>query len=237
VSLERQLFEQNERILAELARANGQIAAIGKSVQRQEARLENMGDEIGDLKSHATAGRISMQDMLEPPTNGLTGRLILLVEDEPFLREVISLQLRSRGARVVAHGTAEEAQGAFGTIKFDAAVIDLHLPDGSGVDVARSMRAIQPHSGIVMISGFFDDGMLDEVPHVRLEKPFEREALRRAIFAAIGKPEPTSSAIASTLPPPPATGFDPDEPPTPLPTTAPEGPRAKREQQQQDGDP
>lgn len=64
---------------------------------------------------------------------------VLLVDDDPALRELVARGLREAGATVVEAGDAAEA-----LIRADDAVdlvlLDLDLPDGTGLEVARRLR-------------------------------------------------------------------------------------------------
>jgi two-component system, OmpR family, response regulator len=65
---------------------------------------------------------------------------ILLVEDNERVREVVTAALRASGYGVSVAGTRAEALARLGESRFDLAIIDLGLPDGSGLDVCRSAR-------------------------------------------------------------------------------------------------
>jgi CheY-like chemotaxis protein len=73
----------------------------------------------------------------------LSGRLILIVEDEPLIALDIIIELRAAGARVLSAGYLES--GLFITEHPDlsAAVIDLHLGDGSGTAICRRLRQLR----------------------------------------------------------------------------------------------
>ncbi|MGH7500312.1 MAG: response regulator [Longimicrobiales bacterium] len=66
---------------------------------------------------------------------------ILLVEDEAVLRRVFRTLLEASGYRVREAGTADEALVAIAAQKPSLVLLDLGLPDGSGLDVARILRA------------------------------------------------------------------------------------------------
>ncbi len=63
---------------------------------------------------------------------------ILLVEDYPPLARVAALGLARAGHEVVRAASVAEALAASG--HFDGAVLDMDLPDGSGLDVAQELR-------------------------------------------------------------------------------------------------
>jgi DNA-binding response OmpR family regulator len=66
---------------------------------------------------------------------------ILVVDDEPNIREVVGLYLRRDGHEVVSAADGEEALSVFGESEPDLVVLDLMLPKLSGLEVCRRMRA------------------------------------------------------------------------------------------------
>jgi DNA-binding response OmpR family regulator len=67
---------------------------------------------------------------------------VLIVDDYPGLIELYDLALRARGFEVVGAATAGEAMTLAATERFDAVVLDVELPDGSGPELVKRMRAI-----------------------------------------------------------------------------------------------
>lgn len=66
---------------------------------------------------------------------------ILLVEDEPAIQELIAVTLRRAGHDVVRAGDAETAQHMVQVILPDLILLDWMLPDMSGVEFSRRLRA------------------------------------------------------------------------------------------------
>jgi two-component system response regulator ResD len=66
---------------------------------------------------------------------------ILVVDDEPNIREVVGLYLRRDGHTVVSATDGEEALEAFRESEPDLVVLDLMLPKVGGLEVCRRMRA------------------------------------------------------------------------------------------------
>jgi DNA-binding response OmpR family regulator len=66
---------------------------------------------------------------------------VLIVDDEPNIREVVGLYLRRDGHAVVAAADGEEALELFRTSDPDLVVLDLMLPKVSGLEVCRRMQA------------------------------------------------------------------------------------------------
>jgi two-component system, OmpR family, catabolic regulation response regulator CreB len=65
---------------------------------------------------------------------------ILIVEDEPSIRDAIQYTLESEGAEVTCRGTGGEALEIAAEMTFDLVVLDVGLPDLNGFDVCRRLR-------------------------------------------------------------------------------------------------
>jgi two-component system KDP operon response regulator KdpE len=68
------------------------------------------------------------------------GRRVLVCDDEPQILRALRVILRDAGFEVVTAQTAQEALDAAALRAPDAAIVDLILPDGNGIDVCRSIR-------------------------------------------------------------------------------------------------
>ncbi len=66
---------------------------------------------------------------------------ILVVEDEPSIREVISLYLKRAGFQVIETGDGQEAIHLLETTPLDLVVLDLMLPNIDGFEITRHLRA------------------------------------------------------------------------------------------------
>jgi two-component system KDP operon response regulator KdpE len=69
-----------------------------------------------------------------------SGRRILVCDDEPQILRAVRVVLREAGFEPVLTGTAREALDAAAVRPPDAAILDLLLPDGDGIEVCRSLR-------------------------------------------------------------------------------------------------
>lgn len=77
--------------------------------------------------------------------------LVLVVEDEPQMRRFIRASLDSNGCRVIETGLAAEAVALATGHNPDAVLLDLGLPDGDGIELARRLRALS-RAPIIVIS-------------------------------------------------------------------------------------
>jgi len=75
---------------------------------------------------------------------------ILIVEDEPEIRQFLRLSLGAEGYRVVESSTGRRGTIDAGTHKPDVAIIDLGLPDMDGVEVVRQIRSWSPMPIIIL---------------------------------------------------------------------------------------
>ena len=75
---------------------------------------------------------------------------ILIVEDEPEIRQFLRLSLGAEGYRVVESSTGRRGTIDAGTHKPDVAIVDLGLPDIDGVEVVRHIRDWSPMPIIIL---------------------------------------------------------------------------------------
>ena len=116
------------------------------------------------------------------------GGLILVVDDEPQILRALTTNLRGAGYEVARAATAEEALAAAATRPPDAVVLDLVLPDGSGVDVCRELRTWSSVP-IVILSAIGEEGQ--KVAALDATKPFGMGELRARLRAAMRRAAPT----------------------------------------------
>jgi len=100
---------------------------------------------------------------------------MLVVDDEPGIRFALTEALRSWGYESVQAGTVAEAVKVFAEEHPTVALIDIDLPDGSGLDVLNEIKDQQPETVVIMITGNVN------VPNVLT-------ALRGGAYDFIGKP-------------------------------------------------
>lgn len=81
---------------------------------------------------------------------------LLLVDDDPVLRETLSELLTNEGFRVTVAGSGEEAEHLLIKAKpsFDLVLTDLVMPGKSGMDVLRAALKVDPSCTVLVLSGF-----------------------------------------------------------------------------------
>jgi PAS domain S-box-containing protein len=116
------------------------------------------------------------------------GEAILLIDDEPVVRETLQLLLERAGYRVIpaADGTSgvQEFERHPGGISL--VISDMMLPDQIGTRVVRSIRQRSPEIPVIAISGMMGSGHFDELLQLRptvecLAKPLSPSTLLAAV--------------------------------------------------------
>jgi DNA-binding NarL/FixJ family response regulator len=93
----------------------------------------------------------------------VTIRVFLLDDHEIVRRGLRELLEAEDDIEVVGEaGTAEEAVGRIPATSPDVAVLDVRLPDGSGVEVCRDVRSVRPELACIMLTSYADDEALFE---------------------------------------------------------------------------
>src|SRR5687768_3319656 len=114
---------------------------------------------------------------------------VLVVEDDVDLRRTISESLESEGFAAAQSPDATDAIERLKAFAYDAVVIDLHLPDASGMDVLDEAVSRYPEIRAVVITGF--GGVTEAVDAMKrgavdfLIKPFQLTQLARVLQAAV----------------------------------------------------
>ena len=109
---------------------------------------------------------------------------ILIVDDYPGLIELYYFALGARGFEVVGAATAGEAMTLAANELFDAVVLDVQLPDGSGPELLRRLRQMPSLTGKPFVGmSSFPQAEIPEAAQfdVFLAKPFHPKRLATAI--------------------------------------------------------
>jgi DNA-binding NarL/FixJ family response regulator len=87
---------------------------------------------------------------------------VFVVDDHELVRRgLIELLSSEDDIEVVGEAaTAAQARGRIGAVLPDIAVLDVRLPDGSGIDVCRSVRAAHPEVRCLMLTAYSDEDAL-----------------------------------------------------------------------------
>ena len=126
---------------------------------------------------------------------------ILLVEDEPSLRDNVIIALEAEAMRVIWAGTGADAEALLSTESIDLILLDVGLPDTSGFDLCRAWRANQVSLPVLFLTA--RDSEIDRVVGLEiggddyLVKPFSLRELVARIRAVLRR----SPRMATAEPP------------------------------------
>ena len=112
-------------------------------------------------------------------------RHILVVDDEPLVRQTVQMLLEDDGYIVDEAGSGDEALALFEPGKFDMVFTDYFMPEMKGDQLAAAIKKRSPKQPVVMITAFPEKLTCSDCPLGGVDsficKPFEADALRTAI--------------------------------------------------------
>jgi len=125
----------------------------------------------------------------------LSGKHVLLVEDEAPVRRLLVTRLEALGLEVTAVQDMQSAHSAVSTHTrhFDLMITDVGLPDGSGIELALWLRTLTPLLPILFVTGYASASLeerLGELPVARLvQKPFSASDVEGALDELLQSPD------------------------------------------------
>ena len=105
-----------------------------------------------------------------PPARiSVSSKTVLVVDDEPMVRDLLTEVLRLQGCNVLAVASAAEAlRVAASTATIHLLITDLMMPEVDGLELTRRFRAMRPNIPVLMVSGSLP------LLHARSEPDLER---------------------------------------------------------------
>jgi len=118
---------------------------------------------------------------------------LLIIDDEASLRDFLSIVFEGEGWRVEAVGSVGDARAAIQRAEPDVVLCDLMLPDGSGIDLIRDVKAGNPSIVFVMITAHTSTRSAVEALKAGavdyIAKPFDIEELKIVVRKAVERKE------------------------------------------------
>lgn len=132
----------------------------------------------------------------------MTEQTVLIIDDEPDIRELLEITLLRMGLDTVTAGNVEEALDRIETAQPNLCLTDMKLPDGNGIDIVRYLQKNHPHIPVAVITAF---GSMDRAVEALkagaydfVSKPVElpklRELIQTALKISAGKHPNTNDA-------------------------------------------
>lgn len=114
---------------------------------------------------------------------------ILVVDDERFIVEAVSQHLEDMGYDIISSTDSATALETIKKENFDLVLTDLRMPDVSGMDIARAVRAKNTDTMVIILTGYATlDSAIESVSlnvYAYLNKPFELRELGEIVVRAL----------------------------------------------------
>ena len=133
-------------------------------------------------------------------SNNVPEATILVVDDEPSIRELLSASLRFAGFDVLAAADGQEALDHEAGSHLDLAVLDVMLPDMDGFTILRKLRERNPDLPVLFLTA--RDDVKDKIQGLTvggddyITKPFSLEEVVARIRAVLRRTRPTDADAA-----------------------------------------
>ena len=119
------------------------------------------------------------------------GAHVLVVDDEESIRRTVKRTLEAEGYAVRTAATAAEAKAALQVALPESVILDLRLPDASGVVVLGEIRRLSPTLPVIIFTGYPDSHLLQEAlelsPFMVLIKPVPPAKLLETLALTLGR--------------------------------------------------
>lgn len=130
---------------------------------------------------------------------------LLIVEDDPLIREMMDISLSQAGYGIVTAGSGASALEVLRRLRVDLVLLDIHMPEMSGLDVLKAMRragvAMPP---VLMVTANTSADAVKEAMYLGcvgyVAKPFAPEALLARVRRVLKPAQPGSLARGEAAP-------------------------------------
>ena len=117
-------------------------------------------------------------------------RKLLIIDDEAGIVEEVKSFFEEEGYEVSTADTGKDGIEALERFRPDIVLLDMKLPDVSGISVLRVCKANYPEMKVIVNTGYVDQAMFDEAEKIGrdsfLQKPFDLELLRNEVDRLLG---------------------------------------------------
>ena len=124
---------------------------------------------------------------------------VLVVDDEPGIREFLQIMLDREGYDVSCAADGKEAINFFKKKRYDVVVADIRMPKVNGFEVLTTIKEISPETNVIMITAYasFESAVesMKEGAYDYITKPFNVDEVKRTIKNALQKKGVVEEAV------------------------------------------
>jgi len=121
--------------------------------------------------------------------NKLKSMKTLLIDDDEWIRDSLSMFFESEGCHLTALETAEEGMEALKRLNYDIVVTDYRLPGMDGLEFLRQIQDMQPQVMKILITAYKSDDVISEAMGLGIqdfiEKPFSTKTIEESLTRLI----------------------------------------------------
>ena len=195
-------FVDGQRREAGQEAERGRIDAMREEIGRIDLMLTRLSEmaEKEEYSSTTYMGDARMIDLtrdVSPVASGLlAGRRILVVDDDPGVRESCAEILRNEGVEVVQAGDGREALRCLEAEPFDLVLSDVVMPDMDGYELYVTTRERFPGTPVALMTAFYHDrdhilkrSRMEGLDGVLFKKPIDPQRLTQTLGQLITTPQ------------------------------------------------
>ena len=121
---------------------------------------------------------------------------ILLVDDDEWIRDSLSIFFEAEGCRIVSVETAEEGLEALRSQEYDIIITDYKLPGMDGIEFLKQIQTSQQNAKKIMITAYKSEALIREakkagVQHL-IAKPFTSDTIEASLTFLAAERFPTT---------------------------------------------
>jgi CheY-like chemotaxis protein len=194
-------FLEQASSLSGAAAERQRVEVMRVEVRRIVTLLERL-HQMAEQEEYASTRYLGPARMIDLSDKGsaLAGKRLLVVDDDPAVRDSVAEILRAENARVEVAENGREALERIGVSDFDLVLSDVVMPEMDGYDLMLEVRRLCPDTKMALMTAFYYDkdhvikrSRIEGIEGVLFKKPIDAERLCSTLGALLTKDQPGPS--------------------------------------------